>query len=284
MTPDVTGKICNPYTFRVSMNGPQNVVGAAILAAEMKARKWTTIGPDYLFGYQCWEYFQKYLKVKRPDAVFAPQPETYFPPVTATDFSAEIKRIMKSDAEGILCSLYGGNLSDFIRQGAEMGLFKQDRVFLMNLAYSAEVMLGLGLGMPQGLWLSGLYWHEQNNSPENKRFVAKYRGRYKFWPDYNAEGAYVGIKAYAAAVQKAGSTDKQAVIKALEGLSLDTPAGRITIRPGDHQAIMDGCWGVTADYDPKERCRILKPMRIFKGEDIIPPVEDTGCTLTAGGK
>jgi branched-chain amino acid transport system substrate-binding protein len=28
MTPYVTGSKCNPYTFRISMNGPQNLIGA----------------------------------------------------------------------------------------------------------------------------------------------------------------------------------------------------------------------------------------------------------------
>ncbi len=56
MTPDATGKYCNPYAFRVSMDGPQNIKCAAALASEMNAKRWATIGPDYLFGYQCWEY------------------------------------------------------------------------------------------------------------------------------------------------------------------------------------------------------------------------------------
>jgi branched-chain amino acid transport system substrate-binding protein len=279
MTPDVTGDICNPYTFRVNMNGPQNIMGAAILASEMKQRKWTTVGPDYLFGYQCWEYFQNYLKQRKPDSAFAPKADTHFIPTTATDFSQSISKIMASDYQGVLISLYGGNLIDFIHQAEDKGFFTKDRAVLMNLAYSAEVMLGLGLAMPKGLWLGGLYWFQANSSPTNKKFVEAYRARYKYWPDYNAHGGYAGVKAYAAALQKAGSPDKKAVCKALEGLSLDLPVGPIVIRKGDHQAQTDGCWGVTDDFDPKLRCRVLKPMRIFKGEEITPPVEATGCKM-----
>ena len=40
-----------------------------------------------------------------------------------------------------------------------------------------------------------------------------------------------------AAVEKAGSTDTDAVRDALAGLSWDTPQGTKTIRAGDHQAI-----------------------------------------------
>ena len=279
MTPDVTGKICNPYTFRISMDGPQNIKGASILAAGMPNKKWTTIGPDYLFGYQCWEYFQQYLKEKRKDVAFASKSEIVYVPLTATDYGDAIDKVMKSDADGVLISLYGGNLIDFVHQGNEKGFFTKARTILMNLAYSADVMLRLGLALPKGTWLGGLYWFEANSSLTNVEFVENYRKRYKYWPDYNAHGGYAGVKAYAAAIQKAGSTDKKALIKALEGLTLDLPVGHVTIRPGDHQAVMDGCWGVASEFDSKARCRVLKPMKIFPGDEITPPVDQAGCNM-----
>src|SRR3546814_9437723 len=51
-TPDVTGKLCNAYTYRISVNVHQNMTGAAEIAAKTGAKKWTTIGPDYAFGHQ----------------------------------------------------------------------------------------------------------------------------------------------------------------------------------------------------------------------------------------
>jgi branched-chain amino acid transport system substrate-binding protein len=279
MTPDVTGRVCNPYTFRVSLNGPQNIMGASVLAAGMPAKRWTTVGPDYLFGYQCWEYFQKFLRPKKPDVTFAPDAETVFLPVTAMDFTPAIDKVMKSKADGILVSLYGGNLVDFVRQGNERKLFDGSRTILMNLAYSADVMFGLGLDMPKGLWLGGLYWFQANNSPVNKSFVDDYFSMYKVFPDYNAHGAFAGVKAYAAAAAKAGSVEKNKVIKALEGLVIDLPIGNVTIRAGDHQAVCEGVWGQTGDFDGKLRCRVLNPMKIFPGDEITPPVEETGCRM-----
>ncbi|MFH0822743.1 MAG: ABC transporter substrate-binding protein, partial [Pseudomonadota bacterium] len=265
MTPDITGSMCNPYTFRVSLNGPQNLKGASILAAELNRRKWTTLAPDYVFGYQCWEYFQKYLKEKQPGAIFAGNAETVYAPMTEPDLRPYIRKTMESHADGILVSLYGGNLIDFIRQGNEMRIFDGRVKFLLNLAYSADVMYGLGLDIPKGLWLSGLYWFQANDSPENQRFVETYKHRYKVFPDYNAHGAYAGVKVYAAAVEKAGSTNKEKVVKALEGLTVKVPAGSITIRAEDHQAIVDGVWGLTSEYDPKLRTRTLDPMKTFPG-------------------
>jgi ABC-type branched-subunit amino acid transport system substrate-binding protein len=55
--------------------------------------------------------------------------------------------------------------------------------------------------------------------------------------------AYNGVMFYAAAVEKAGSTDKEAVRKALEGLSIETPMGKLTIDAKTHQADTGQFWG-----------------------------------------
>ena len=55
-TPDVTGKLCNAFTYRISVNVAQNMKAAALVAAELDATNWTTIGPDYAFGHQSWEF------------------------------------------------------------------------------------------------------------------------------------------------------------------------------------------------------------------------------------
>jgi len=122
------------------------------------------------------------------------------------------------------------------------------------------------------------YWFQANDTPINKAFVEAYKKRFEVFPSYNAHGAYAAVKAYAAAAKKAGSTDKEKIVDALEGLSLELPIGPTTIRAEDHQAISDGTWGQTA-ADPAIPIRILKPMRHFAGKDITPSVEETGCKM-----
>ncbi len=280
MTPDITGKICNPYTFRISQNGPQNLKGAAILASHTDAKTWTTLGPDYLFGYQCWEYFQKYLAKLKPGVRFMSTEQIAYAPVTTLDFRPYIQKVMATKPDGVLVSLYGGNLVDFVRQATELGMWREMPVMILNLAYSADVMLGLGVDMPKGLWLGGLYWFQGNSTPANEEFVKAYMSRYRVFPDYNAQGAYSGVKAYAAACALAGTTDKDAVIKALEGLTVDLPSGRTTIRKEDHQAVYDSVWGVSSEFDGKLRIRSLKPLKIFSGAEITRPIEETGCRMT----
>ena len=275
-TPDVTGSVCNRYVFRVSVNLAQNVKAAALLAAETGAKTWTTIGPDYAFGHQSWEYFEKYLKALKPDMKFLPRNEVAFPPFKTTDFSPYINKVMQSGADGVLVSLWGGNLIDFIRQGKEMGLFNGKKQILITLGAAVEVLSALGDKMPEGLWVGTRYWFLANPSERNKKFTQAYYKRYGNYPSYNAHGAYGAVYAYKAAAEKAKSLDKEKIIDALEGLTVELPVGNITIRAEDHQALTDACWGKTY-ADPNYSIRILKPIKIFKAADVTPAVSETGC-------
>ena len=277
-TPDVTGTNCNRYTFRISLNINQNIAMASAIAAEGKAKTWTTVGPDYSFGHQSWEYFQKYLGQKKPDMKFLPKDKAAFSPLSTTDFSPYVTKIMNSGADGVMISLWGGNLIDFVRQASDMGFFDGKREVLLTLGAATEVLYALKDKMPTGLWVGTRYWFEANNTPMNKAFVDAYLKRFGVYPSYNAHGAYGAVKAYAAAAAKAKSVDKEKIVAALEGLSIELPVGGITIRPEDHQAVTDGVWGKTCKY-PKLPIRGLKPIRKFSGKDITPPVAETGCKL-----
>lgn len=277
-TPDVTGSVCNPYTFRISLNLAQNVKVGALLAADSSAKTWGTIGPDYAFGRQSWEYFQKYLAAEKEDVAFLPEGEAAFAPISTTDFNPYITKIMSANPDGVFISLWGGNLIDFVRQAELLGFFDGRFEVLMSLGAATEVLYALQDNMPEGVWVGTRYWFLANDSELNRKFRTAYQEMYGQYPSYNAHGAYGAVLTYQAAVKKAGSTDKEAVVKALEGLEVELPVGQITIRPEDHQAVTDAVWGRTA-ADPNYPIRILKPMKSFSGADITQPVSETGCTM-----
>jgi len=245
-TPDVTGKLCNSFTYRISVNVAQNMKAAALVAAETDATNWTTIGPDYAFGHQSWEFFGNYLKEINPDVNL--MSETNFPRFGAEDFTPFIDRVMDSDAEGVLISVWGGDLV----KGEEM---------------------------PEGVHLSTRYWYEAYDNDINDRFVKAYLDAYGNPPSYNAEGAYAAIYAYKQAMEAAGSTEGPAVAKALSGMSMDAPNGTVTFRKGDNQAMVSPNWGVSGSMHPEHGIRTLNNLQIFDGKKVARTVEETGCKL-----
>ncbi len=276
-TPDVTGSLCNANVFRVSVNINQHMKAAALLAAsELSAKRWTTIGPDYSFGHQSWEFFQDYAKDTVDGIEF--MDEVAFPPFGGQDFVPFITRIMDAKPEGVLISLWGGDLINFVRQASDRGFFDQGFEVMMTLGGATEVLSALGDRMPEGVWVGTRYWFLGPDSDVNRHFVEAYHERYGEYPSYNAEGAYSALYTYKAAAEKAGSVDTDAIIAALEGLTLDTPAGVRTIRPEDHQAVLPATWGKTAS-DPAYSIRVLEPIKMFAGADVTPAPAATGCSM-----
>ena len=52
-------------------------------------------------------------------------------------------------------------------------------------------------------------------------------------------GGFAAASAVVAGLQKAGSTDTEKLIAAMEGMTFDTPKGPMTFRKEDHQALQD---------------------------------------------
>lgn len=275
-TPDVTGSLCNPYVFRISVNINQNVKAGALVAKETGARNWTTVGPDYAFGHQSWEFFQKYLGELSPGAVF--MDKVAFPKFGTEDFTPFINTIIDAKPDGVFVSLWGGDLVNFVRQAGELGFFDQGFEVLLSLGAATEVLDALQEKMPENIWVGTRYWFLANDSKRNQDFVHSYRGKYGKVPSYNAQNAYAAVYAYKAALEKAGSVSPEKITQALSGLSLTLPIGDVTFRKGDHQATVPATWGKTkksGEYPIK----ILDPVKVFPSNQVTPSVAATGCEL-----
>jgi len=270
-TPDVTGKDCNSYSFRVSVNVNQNMKGAALVAADTGAKKWTTIGPDYAFGHQSWEFFGKYLKELNDEVELSSEPS--FPRFGEEDFTPFINSVIDAKPDGVLISVWGGDLVNFIRQASNRDFFDQGFEVLMTVGGATEVLTALGERMPEGVWLGTRYWYGSHDNDLNKNFVESYQEAYGTPPSYNAEGAYVATYAYKQAIETAGSTDGEAIAKALRGISLETPTGTLKIREGDNQGLIGPTWGKTAGMDEALEIRKLADIRNFTGEEATPEVD-----------
>lgn len=277
-TPDVTGKLCNKATFRISVNINQNMKGAALVAADSDAKRWTTIGPDYAFGHQSWEFFGNYLTEIRPEVELMADAAA-FPRFGNEDYTPFINSVMDAKPDGVLISLWGGDLVNFVRQANNLGFFDQGFEVMMTVGAATEVLSALDEDMPEGVWLSTRYWFAAHDNDMNEQFVDAYFEANGNPPSYNAEGAYTAVYAYKAAMEKVGSTDPEKVIGALSGLTFNSPMGELTLREGDHQAPVGPTWGRTAGMNDTYGIRDLDPVRTFDGDEVTPAVSATGCAM-----
>ncbi len=280
MAEEVTGSKCNPWVFRMTWNLDQCFQSSAILAHSLGAKRWATVGPDYGFGQDSWKYFQKYLaglgtyNFGKAELV----------PMATNDWKPVIKNLVDSGADAVMISLWGNNLRDFLRQAHEEQFFVNRKV-LCPVGGSVEIFFALGfIGMPQGVWFGTPYWYEAYDNQFNNKFVEVYKSlsASEIPPSYAAYNSYAAVKMIKGAVEKAGSSERADIAKALSGLTVtDLPVGPTNFRAEDHQAIYDVTFGATGGRVAKgsKRMRGLDPIKKFPGWEVTPPVSETGCSM-----
>lgn len=282
--PVTTGSKCNRYTFRTAYDSHQQMRSAALLALKTGAKTWTTVAPDYSLGHHSWRLFKEHLQELDPTVKFLPKSECVFAPMSTVDWSKYVKKVKNSGADGILVSLWGGNFIDFVRQASSVGFFDGKRQALTQTAGMAEYVT-LGNGLPIGFWITNSYLPQTYGNRHDTEFVKSYEARYGALPGFPSHWAYVGVKAFAEAVRKAGSTNKEAVVDALEGLTIEAPVGKVTIRAEDHQAIFDMAGGRSSDKLEVRKSRrtiifrALDPVFLFPADEVALPLTQSQCHM-----
>jgi branched-chain amino acid transport system substrate-binding protein len=256
----------NRYTFRLRASTYMQTAMLIPEAARLKKKRWALVYPNYEYGQSAANAFKKLLKARQPDVEFVVE---LTPPLGKVDAGAIVQAMSAAKPDAIFSALFGADLAKFVREGNTRGLFR-DRPVVNLLAGEPEYLDPLKDETPDGWYVTGYPWSEIA-SPEHKRFLAAYQKR---WNDYPRLGSVVGYSAamsVAAAIRKAGSTDTEKLIAAMQDLAVETPFGRIRFRTLDHQSTMGAYVGRLAKKDGKG---VMVDWVYREGLTYLPPDEE----------
>jgi len=158
----------------------------------------------------------------------------------ATDYKNEIVQLMRSPAKGLYAGVYGGDAVTMFSQAAAYGLTKKFDV-MVDPGSEFIIAQAMGKNTPEGIW-SGFHWYYgayEGHKINDDLYAAYVKETGDPHPAGYMGEAHASVLAYASAIQKAGSTDTDKVIAALEDLEFDSCKGMRKIRKEDHQAICD---------------------------------------------
>lgn len=225
------------------------------------------IGNDYTFGHTLWKSYSDYLKKNAPHVELK---KSFWAKQGEDDFTPFIQPLMAQNADIVYCTLWGGQLPAFIKQATPYGFFKKSK---MATLFDLIVLIGSGTDMPEGLLGYSVAPFYAIPTPEMKVFNEKFYKKYNEWPSDYVILSYDNMKGLTEAIKKAGSTDPDRVMKAIEGLRFVGLRGPMYYRPEDHLSSAGLYMGYTA-ADPKYPFRILKDVTYVPGEAVWTPVED----------
>ena len=270
-TDALTGAKIHPYIFSTLSNAMMHSRSGAYFLATKPYKRYMCIGPDYSYGHASWEMFKSKLQELRPDVEIVGE---LFPKFLSKDYSEYIKQIEELKPDVVWSPLWGGDAVTFIRQALPTGLFDKVK-FAFPVAGALEVLIPLGKEMPEGVYVSSRYFFTSPNSSMNKKFVKDYYDRFKEYPDYMAAETYAGVYFIKSAVERAGTTNTEKIIQAVEKepLAWETPEGWKIMVGADHSVIEDCLWGETK-WDKEFGFSIPRIFVSIQGEEIVRTAEE----------
>ncbi|MBI1394867.1 MAG: ABC transporter substrate-binding protein [Betaproteobacteria bacterium] len=234
----------NRYTFRLRASTYMQTAMLVPEAVRLHRRRWALVYPNYEYGQAAAEAFKALLKARQPDVEFVAEQA---PPLGKIDAGATVQALASAKPDAIFSALFATDLAKFVRAGNTRGLFRGREVFNL-LGGEPEYLDPLRAETPAGWYVTGYPWRSIS-TPAHTRFLDAYRARWHDYPRLGSVVGYVAMHAVAAAISRAGDTQTEKLVDAMEGLDLDTPFGPIRFRAIDHQSTMGAFVGRLAQKD-----------------------------------
>jgi len=263
----ITGDKWNRYIFRTARNSTQDAISNA-LAIGKPGTVVATLAQDYAFGRDFVTAFKQALVPTGAKLVF----EEYAPPAT-TDFTASYQRIFDALAK------YQGRKIIFLNWaggGNPMSALKAlDPSRLgISVATGGNILPALVAYKDfPGLEGSAYYYYEIPKNPVNDWLVAENKKRFNGAPpDFFTCGGFIAAQAVVDALTKTGgSTDTEKLIATMEGMSFDSPKGKVFFRKEDHQ-LMQPMYAFKIKVDPTVAWAIPELTRVIPIDEMKVPI------------
>jgi branched-chain amino acid transport system substrate-binding protein len=236
LTDAITMAQGNRYTFRIR---PSNFMQVGMLVDRAKAsgaKRWAIVAPNYEYGQSAAEVFKRLIKERVPSAEIVAE---QYPALGKIEAGATVSALEQAKPDGIFNVLFGPDLTQFVREGNTRGLF-EDATVLSLLTGEPEWLLPLKDEVPEGWTVTGYPWDEITD-PKHKVFIDAYRAKFNETPRLGSLLGYMVVTMIRDTIERAGSVETEALVKALEDAKFDTVVGPVTMRGIDNQSTM-GAW------------------------------------------
>ncbi|WP_163848296.1 branched-chain amino acid ABC transporter substrate-binding protein [Pseudooceanicola aestuarii] len=231
VTPDFTNDMCSFWHFRFDAHTDMKM--AAItdwIASQEDIKKVYLIGQDYVHGEAVAGAAESQLAEKRPDIEIVGN--ELHPLAKVKDFTPYVQKIISSEADAVITGNWGQDMTLLVKAASDSG---SEIPYLTFYGGSLGAVAALGDGAIDTLYQVTEGLTDLESTDEQYALIEEYKERFPDY-DYYYHRAFVAIDMLAAAAEKAGSNDPIAVAKAMEGLTVESAYGPVTMRAEDHQA------------------------------------------------
>jgi branched-chain amino acid transport system substrate-binding protein len=227
-----TRALCAPNVFRTSFTNsqPTLALGKAMVDKGHKKAVWITW--KYAAGDEAFEGFKD--SYTKAGGTIVKELGLPFPNV---EFQALLTEIASLKPDAVACFFAGGGAAKFIRDYAAAGL--KDKIPLYGSGFLTEGVLDAAGPAADGI-ITTMHYSDSLDTPRNRQFRTAYATSFKMQPDvYAVQGYDTGLLlSQGLAAVKGDIGNKQALYKALETQTIDSPRGKWTMSKS-HNPVQD---------------------------------------------
>jgi ABC-type branched-subunit amino acid transport system substrate-binding protein len=273
----ITRQRCNKWVFRTNPDELMSVASLQQLVAQtpkLQKAKWFTLGHDYP-----WSRLVAGSVKGVKDLTYVGEA---FAPLDTSDWAPFIAQARTAGATAVIMPVtLGTPLLQFIQQAHEFGLTK-DAMLVSPIGLPDWLVAKLGPTsthvVSAGSWAA---WRFEEQEPATKEFnqaFHKQHGRVSGMQSLQSASAAMALYA---AMAKAGSTEPDAVVRALETIEVRTPVGPLAFQPGGRQAMVPLFLGpYEALNPPRYGAQFAQRAEPFPAsKSLTQSAKETGCTL-----
>jgi len=248
----------SPYIYYMGATTNQQIVPSIEYLLEEGKTKFFLLGSDYVFPRTANTIIKAQLEAAGAETV-----AEEYTPLGHTEYSTVISKIQAAQPDVVYNTLNGDSNVAFFKQLQAAGITAEDLTTL-SVSVAEEEVRGIGADVMVG-HLTAWNYYQTVDTPENETFVASFKamfGEERVTADPH-EAAYIGVKLWAMAVEKAGTTEVEAVKEAMAGLEYQAPEGLVTVNGENHHisktvrigqiredGLIDSIWETPAPVEP----------------------------------
>jgi branched-chain amino acid transport system substrate-binding protein len=261
----ITGDKWNRYVFRTGRNSSQDAISNA-LVHDKAGTSIGTLAQDNAFGKDGISAFRGALKSAKLVH------EEYLPAST-TDFTAGaqrlIDRLKNLPGRKIIFIAWAGSSNPFKIADLNLGRFG------IEIATGGNILPAMATykNFP-GMEGATYYYYGIPKNVVNDELVKRHLAKFNKPPDFFTAGGFAAAMAVVTALKKTGGEgNTETLIKAMQGMSFETPKGTMTFRREDHQALQS-MYHFRIRNDPSLAWAVPELVREIKIDDMNIPIRN----------
>lgn len=266
---NITGKKGHRYVFSAGENTAMAGKSGGVALATKPYVKYWIAGDDYEYGHAIADAAWRNLKARKPEVEVIGK--SWWKP-GEPDLIPYITSILAAKPDAVIFATGGRSMTNIMKAIKATGMADKVAIYIHS-ATDHAVLKPLGMQAPEGVMGTIDYHFYYPDISTNRRFVNAFKAAYGNPPGFPAFQAYITAYFIAEAYKKAGSLDTEKFIDALEGLQIQSPAGRIEMRACDHQAILPMYLGVTK-LSPELGVAISSDIYTLRGTEVMPSCQE----------